>query len=258
MMKRGTQTNDSRDQGQGVRLHDVLEKSLSAYASAAAAAGVSLVALTPRAEAKIVYTPAKVSIGINSVLALDLNHDGIADFALSNKFARTTDGGFVATLEVGVKDQDNAIWGRGSFYRIPLFASALRRGFEVRPSNIFLAKNSPGVLAFSAYGGYPPETLTYGQWLDTRARYLGLKFIINGQPHYGWARLAVAPGNTGIAATLTGYAYETVPNKPIVTGKTKGPEVITLQPASLGHLAAGASAIPAWRTTDTTTAVRQF
>ena len=42
-------------------------------------------------------------------------------------------------------------------------------------------------------------------------------------------------------ATLTGYAYETVANKPIITGKTKGPDVITMQPdirpGSLGGLA---------------------
>jgi hypothetical protein len=40
---------------------------------------------------------------------------------------------------------------------------------------------------------------------------------------------------------LTGYAYETIPNKPIIAGKTKGPDVFTVQPGSLGHLARGAS-----------------
>jgi hypothetical protein len=50
-----------------------------------------------------------------------------------------------------------------------------------------------------------------------------------------------------IEATLTGYAYETIPNKPIIAGKTKGPDVITLEPATLGHLAQGASGISAWR-----------
>ena len=39
--------------------------------------------------------------------------------------------------------------------------------------------------------------------------------------------------------TLTGYAYETVPNKPIIAGKTKGPDVITAQPGGLGRLAQG-------------------
>jgi hypothetical protein len=43
-----------------------------------------------------------------------------------------------------------------------------------------------------------------------------------------------------VRALLTGYAYETIPNKPIITGKTKGPDAITLAPGSLGALAAGA------------------
>jgi hypothetical protein len=55
----------------------------------------------------------------------------------------------------------------------------------------------------------------------------------------------------GITAVVTGYAYETIPNKPIITGKTKGPDVVTLQPATLGHLATGASAMPAWRVKQT-------
>jgi hypothetical protein len=50
-----------------------------------------------------------------------------------------------------------------------------------------------------------------------------------------------------LAATVLGYAYETVPNKPIIAGKTGGADVITPQPASLGHLATGAPAIPIWR-----------
>jgi len=50
-----------------------------------------------------------------------------------------------------------------------------------------------------------------------------------------------------VSATLTGYAYETIPGKAIITGKTHGPDVITLQDASLGHLARGASGLSAWR-----------
>jgi hypothetical protein len=62
-----------------------------------------------------------------------------------------------------------------------------------------------------------------------------------------FSRLNVTLKRGQIAATRTGYAYETIPNKPIITGKTKGPDVITLDPATLGHLAVGASQIPTWR-----------
>ena len=92
----------------------------------------------------------------------------------------------------------------------------------------------------------------YGDWggdgKGVRNRYLGLKFFVQAKAHYGWARLSVeilksiGPGGR-IKATLTGYAYETIPNKPIIAGKTKGPDVIAVQPeavpGSLGGLALG-------------------
>lgn len=88
----------------------------------------------------------------------------------------------------------------------------------------------------------------YGPWENSgkgvKNRYLGLRFTFKGKIHYGWARLNF-PNPPG--ATLTGYAYETVPNKPIITGKTKGPDVITVQPASLGRLAQGSAGLAAWR-----------
>jgi hypothetical protein len=84
--------------------------------------------------------------------------------------------------------------------------------------------------------------------------------------HYGWARLSASleprrqiPG----ACTLTGYAYETIPGKPIITGKTKGkddetddrigqanPAALgrpTPKPATLGALALGAPGLSIWR-----------
>jgi hypothetical protein len=42
-----------------------------------------------------------------------------------------------------------------------------------------------------------------------------------------------------VSGTLTGYAYETIPNKPIIAGKMKGEDVITFQPDTLGDLARG-------------------
>jgi hypothetical protein len=80
---------------------------------------------------------------------------------------------------------------------------------------------------------------------------LGLKFLINGQTHYGWAHVTV----NGSRAVLNGYAYETVPNQPITTGKTSGPvEVgeslpveIPAQPATLSALAWGSQGLDIWR-----------
>ena len=85
---------------------------------------------------------------------------------------------------------------------------------------------------------------------------LGLKFIVKGKTHYGWARLTVqALGGAFIKATLTGYAYETIPNRTILAGHTKGPEEIAKaslsalapKPATLGLLATGALGLSIWR-----------
>jgi hypothetical protein len=77
-----------------------------------------------------------------------------------------------------------------------------------------------------------------GYWGDATGRYLGLKFQIKGKTHYAWARFNVKLSRP-VNAVLTGYAYETIPNKAIIAGKTKGPDVITERPATLGGLALG-------------------
>jgi hypothetical protein len=107
-----------------------------------------------------------------------------------------------------------------------------------------------------ALGDTRSATDTQGQFPYAHRRYLGLRFVIAGKIHYGWARLNVPSISlkNGITAVVTGYAYETIPDKPIITGKTKGPDVITLEPASLGNLARGATAISAWRVKQTASA----
>jgi len=53
-----------------------------------ATAGVSFLALGGQsAEAEIIYTPTNQTIGVNSSFNLDLNHDGITDFQLWNKYS---------------------------------------------------------------------------------------------------------------------------------------------------------------------------
>jgi hypothetical protein len=121
--------------------------------------------------------------------------------------------------------------------------------------------------------------LSCGQWLNAKNRYLGLKFHIHGKTHYGWARLTVVKTQYTItSATLNGYAYETIPNKPIIAGKANGkmndmeaspdslspddpgpgasltnPIPNTPQAASLGLLAIGSPALSVWRRKESVT-----
>jgi peptidoglycan hydrolase-like protein with peptidoglycan-binding domain len=93
-------------------------------------------------------------------------------------------------------------------------------------------------------------------------RYLGLKFSVNGETHYGWARLNVSFRAPHITATLTGYAYETEANKAIDAGQTKETTTSELrtprnrkaqQVSALGVLALGSVAQSIWRREETPT-----
>lgn len=110
-----------------------------------------------------------------------------------------------------------------------------------------------------ARGGWLDSKAVFyeGHWANSgkgvRSRYLGLKFMIKGEMHYGWARFNVSFPHQTVCAVLTGYAYETIAHKAIVAGKTKGPDnvsveeseatltVPTRKPASLGMLAGGSN-----------------
>jgi hypothetical protein len=106
-----------------------------------------------------------------------------------------------------------------------------------------------------------------GPWSKAKNRYLGLEFLIEGKVHFGWARLNVSCQGTDVFATLIGYAYETIPNKAIKAGQTKGTAAESgedfgasaslpkLTPEShqapwLGMLALGAEGVLLWRGKD--------
>src|SRR5579863_5545031 len=69
---------------QGPRSKQQLSESLlahiNAYALAAGAAGVTIVAMTQPADAEIIVTQAHGNIPINKLVTIDLNHDGVPDF----------------------------------------------------------------------------------------------------------------------------------------------------------------------------------
>ena len=230
-MKRSPKTGKTRHKPSKTVSHQ-----LNVYAFAAGAAGVGTLAIPP-VEAKIVYTPTHIVIqrGWPGMVLLDLNHDAIADFKFENWWNSGTSGpeGFLSILPAR-KGDGNAFLGyrtagQGSLIYL---ASALRAGARIGPKKLFLSPKVMGWMSASSY---------WGQWKDVKDRYLGFRFAIKGTTHYGWARLNVNCDrkNLKITATLTGYAYETIPNKPIIAGKTEGVDDGVDQAATLGRLALG-------------------
>jgi hypothetical protein len=210
------------------RINARLNRNLNAYIAAAGAAGVGALALTQAAEAKIVYTPA------NSVVTTPV------DFSVGLY------PGYYHTqlLDVTPKVKGNAVNGAAGFFGVPVgpaakFATNSYFGHGVEMAKLFQ---------------YSHSSFT-GAWAGVTNRYLGFKFLIDGQVHYGWARMSVSNIHD---AVLTGYAYETIPNKTILEGHTSGPEAAdnfapfdllapVPQPLSLGMLARGADGLSIWR-----------
>lgn len=215
------------------KLSDSVHYRVNQYALAAGAAGMGALALSQSADAKVVYTPAHHLIDRGSHFALDLNHDGIPDFNINHRSGCTTDAFCQTALyAVGVPYTGNYVAGTRRIFNF---------AFALKPRARISAKRP--WLGFAMY--YRSRSInTYGHctgpWIDVKNRYLGFRFLIEGKIHYGWARLNVTCNlESKRIGVLTGYAYETVPNKPIITGKINGPDETAMRPATLGKLALG-------------------
>jgi hypothetical protein len=230
------------------KISDSLNRQLNTYALVASAAGVSVLALAGASEAKVVYTETHQVTHTGFPLYIDVNHDGIKDFVLRTRYYWGSY--FSAGLDAsGYRNNNNAVAGRrfkssgGYFFSA---ASALPAGARIGPErkfpvhHPFMAVELFNRIHTSQYSDVGPWA---GKGKGVRNRYLGLKFVVHGKVHYGWARLSVTLGHhrqfDDVSGTLTGYAYETIPNKPIIAGQTKGEDVITVQPETLGELARG-------------------
>jgi hypothetical protein len=234
-------------------LPESLHQRLNSYALAASVAGVGMLALARSAEAKIVYRAAHRVINPHDSFRLDLNHDGVTDFTFKNYTYCNTDQCFFKLVEKAATGNSVEGIARGSF--LPL-ASALNRGARIGGRGRFY--NGIAILAYAYYGG--GGSFATGKWVNVTNRYLGLRFQVNGKTHYGWARLSVQVNKTLVTSKLTGYAYETVSNKPIIAGKTEGPDenatiaepdgTLTMpahEAGTLGMLAMGAPGLSVWR-----------
>jgi hypothetical protein len=248
-------------------LNRKLDKNLLAYMAAATAAGVGALVGAQPADAEVVYTPANVHAGPGTYY-LDLNHDGINDYQFvightshcegvctTNHVHATAFNSQHGKLRVyGLSS--NQVFGEGSV------ASALRIGARVGPDGKYPGGNK--MVEANDINSYTFDLSASGPWKANRTgtntlrnHFVGFKFLIKGEVHYGWARFNVTIRKAAVvSAVLTGFAYETEPNKAISTLilglRTSAGNSVILdhaqpQSASLGLLARGVDGMAIWR-----------
>ncbi len=245
-----------------------LDRRMKSYSLAAAAAGVSVLALSHPADAKVVITNTNIpvqlcTVGFPCSVSIDMNGDGINDVKISliSSYNQTWDSRF---LDVAGQN-GGSIMGTAGGGKHP-YASCLLRGAKIGASDHFLRSKETIEKSFIQFYSSttlqrPPKKTLYGKWGgDHPNRFLGVKFKINGQTHYGWIRITVKPNPTNtqwpaMSATITEYGYETVANKSLDAGLASGAvsadnhaqtPTVPAHP-SLGMLALGAESLPAWR-----------
>jgi hypothetical protein len=221
-------------------LNAKLEKRLLGYVAAAGAAGAGLLATAPTARAEIVVTRANVTL-TNGTFFVDVNHDGVNDFGLKNG---TNLGTHRYLVVYGVGALRNGI--EPSFSGCSYPPAALRALAPIGGLELFCHRSEAPLAAVNRDGSIS------GPWANTGRAFIGLRFEISGQTHYGWAALSVKARvinhSPTISATLLAYAYDTVPDQLIRAGQTESTTGTssTVQP-SLGTLALGSRGLVLWR-----------
>lgn len=220
------------------------------YTLAAAAAGVSMLAMSLPAEGSVVVTRKNIAIPLNGTVSVDLNKDGLADFefSLTSSFVNSkrhdnlTAKGLTGGKVVGRKLKPSS-----APYGNP-YASALARGHKIGASAHF--SSADGKITIERQVHAESAGTYYGNWYAIGPdHFLGVKFQIKGQTHFGWIRLTVETGS--FTATITEFGYETVANKSVDAGLSSSSASAQLTKThsrgSLGMLALGAEGLALWR-----------
>lgn len=249
-----------------------LNRQLSLYSLAAAAAGVGILALAAPAEGEVVVTKKTIQIPLSQLgvegVGISFANNGVNDLKLVlSSFSIFGNNG--NSLKAVNSADGKGVLGHFDFGR---YGSALLPGAKIGPSANFVSATCGGSyfscdqkavhLAATHTSTFGSRNV-FGPWEGSpKNGYLGVRFLITGETHYGWVRLTVSTEfKRRMTATVTAYAYETVANKAIVAGpvgeptaevhrvaEDAAPDKIQNQASpSLGMLAAGADGLALWR-----------
>lgn len=184
-----------------------------------------VLATAATANAQYVYTDVNPdqTIATGSQYLLDMNNDLNTEFTIGAVAMVGSVSGFsYSGLGVGLQTAGTAEGALGTAASsAPVnYATALNFGNMIDNTGTFMsapASSSNAVLVLAAQGtisGAIPFSL--GSWLGVNDMYLGLKFMIGANTHYGWARLDVAGDASSF--TIKDYAYNSLDTAAIPAG----------------------------------------
>lgn len=191
-----------------------LEKKIAAYVAAAGAA----LATAASAEAGVVYTDVDPDASLSPGEGYSIDFDGDANVDVAIVSGWDASGALVSGSVNGLK-----------------FAAPLQGGYAVGSGTQPFLANPKLWDVFT----FKSKTFSAGFWPGESHRFLGVRFDISGNLHYGWVEMSASEAKDQIV--IHSYAYETDADTPILT-----PQVVP-EPSSLMLFALGAGGVAAWR-----------
>ena len=207
-----------------------LSKRLGQYGSLA-------VALTGLSEAnsQVIYTDVNpdYSGSLGSSYAIDFDNDGVDDIILQNSVSSSQSyyfSSFIRALYANPQG-DNEVLGSGSGGFTYPYALNSGNMISSNADGVFFNNSNTNSLNWNygfSYFGYT-YSVNDGNWVGVTDKYLGVKFDISGETHYGWVRLDV---NEDSSFIVKDFAYEATPNTGILAGD-QGEDISCAAPTAL-------------------------
>ncbi|HEU4717861.1 MAG TPA: T9SS type A sorting domain-containing protein [Bacteroidia bacterium] len=196
-----------------------MKKSTSSKLKSYTALAGSMTAVAITAHGQIIYTDINPDTIVHDSITYDLDMDNNATPELQFKVGVSTtppNYPFVYASVVLNSPSTNAIISsvQGN-YAYPM---RFNSGDTIQPS-------SPSWVDYathpSQYLGSVYGSALYGNFRGQGDKFMGVRFDIGGQNHYGWVRLYVSAGADTII--IRDYAYEAIADSAIIAGQTSSP-----------------------------------
>lgn len=188
-----------------------LNNKLKSYSAMAG----TLVAAANTANAQIVYTDITPDTTVNTGGAydLDLDNDGNVDFQFQLQHGTYMYGTFAIPYDLGMLAPEP-----GTGNAIDTLGGAVAHNLN-DPIGSSLLWVDDAAASYQILGAaIPLLSYAYGNFLGQSDKYLGLRFKIAGNDHYGWARLDMDASATSFV--IKDYAYDATAGNSIPAGAT--------------------------------------
>ncbi len=209
--------------------NSTLDSKLKKYAALAG----TVTAAVSSVSAQVNYTdlnPDVLVTGNLDTYLLDLNADLLPDYGfatIDTAFGGTFSGfsynvdyaGAVLNATGNEWAGENVVSGTGTSASSNFVLKNIPQGSSIGPGNSW--GSGSAMVGLNADISIPllgySTNFQSGPMIGTTG-FLGLKFSVGGNTHYGWARVEVTPN--GEILSIKDYAYDGTPNTPIVAGET--------------------------------------